>query len=248
MSHSDTFIKSYTCLELIRVLIKNQISPILLVAYTNHALDHMLKGILDAEITSSIIRLGSRQAADERIAPFNLEVVEKAQEKSNISHSIGAKYREMKGVEEKMSELMETFSLRNVPARYIKEHVQSTYPHHYRELFSNPPSWISKVFAQTAENQDGWNKSGRRQRDPSILGFWSSGRDLEFLQSSSNAQTAQASGSGPTLQLRNRFDVSARRSPEAKRRPGKSDLLPHTYGTNTSSICPASQSTQEVSH
>ncbi|KAF8598648.1 hypothetical protein BDV93DRAFT_593819 [Ceratobasidium sp. AG-I] len=211
--------KSYTCLELIRVLIKNQIAPILLVAYTNHALDHMLKGILDAGITKSIIRLGSRQAADERIAPYNLEVVEKAQGKTSFSQSIGARYREMKSVETEMSELMKMLSLRNIPPRYIKEHVRSTYPHHYKELFSNPPSWISTIFEQAAEDPDGWNKAGKRQRDPSILGFWLSGRDLEFLRSPPNSETTQASASKSTLQKRNRFGVLMKQSPQTSRRP-----------------------------
>ncbi|EUC58494.1 NFX1-type zinc finger protein, putative, partial [Rhizoctonia solani AG-3 Rhs1AP] len=69
--------KSYTGLELIRVLVKNQIGPILLVAFTNHALDHMLNGILNAEISTKIVGIGRRRATlpqqDQSILEFWLK-------------------------------------------------------------------------------------------------------------------------------------------------------------------------------
>jgi len=48
-----------------------------MIAFTNHALDHLLGNILDAGITEKIARLGSRHSAHERIVPFSLEYLEK---------------------------------------------------------------------------------------------------------------------------------------------------------------------------
>ncbi|KAF8599525.1 P-loop containing nucleoside triphosphate hydrolase protein, partial [Ceratobasidium sp. AG-I] len=206
--------KSYTCLELIRVLLKNQISPILLVAYTNHALDHMLKGVLDADITKNIIRLGSRYAADERIAQFTLDEAEKVQAKSKLDRSISAAYREMKSTETEMTELMKKISQREIPPEYIEEHVLSVYPYHYERLFSEPPSWISTLVIQAVEDQDGWETAGGRQQDLSILGFWVSGNDLAFLRPPPITQSAQVPAPQSVNPNRNMYEALAELSLE----------------------------------
>ncbi|KAF8598651.1 hypothetical protein BDV93DRAFT_593821 [Ceratobasidium sp. AG-I] len=207
--------KSYTCLELIRVLIKNQISPILLVAFTNHALDHMLKGILAANITQSIIRLGARQAADEKLAEFTLDKIEKSQEKTQLDRSSGPLYKEMKTTEEEMMRLMERISSRNIPSDHIKQHVHLFYPQHYEELFSNPPSWISTLIEQEADDGgEDWEFVRRRQNDLSPLGFWRSGNDLEFLRSPPSVQDDQNPTFRSIPQSANMFELLAEDSSE----------------------------------
>ncbi|CAE7140129.1 unnamed protein product, partial [Rhizoctonia solani] len=153
--------KSYTGLELIRVLIKNQISPILLVAYTNHALDHMLKGILDADITKNIIRLGSRAAVDERLASFSLDEAEKISTKSRLDRNINAAYREMRAAETEMTGLMDKITKRHVPQEHMEECILSLYPYHYEELFSNMPSWISTLITNAVEEAEEWETVGK---------------------------------------------------------------------------------------
>lgn len=64
-------------MELIRVLLANQRGPILLMAYTNHALDHLLHAVVDSGITKKVVRLGSR-SDDEIIKGFSLEELERA--------------------------------------------------------------------------------------------------------------------------------------------------------------------------
>ncbi|CAE6531432.1 unnamed protein product [Rhizoctonia solani] len=174
--------KSYTGLELIRVLIKNQISPILLVAYTNHALDHMLKGILDADITKNIIRLGSRAAVDERLASFSLDEAEKISTKSRLDRNINAAYREMRGAETEMSGLMEKITTRQVPQEHMEECILSAYPYHYEELFYNMPSWISTLINNASEEDEEWETVGKSEQDLSVINFWATGRDLQFLE------------------------------------------------------------------
>jgi hypothetical protein len=163
-------------------LIKNKVKPILLVAFTNHALDHMLKGVLDADITSNIIRLGSRHAADERITEFSLENAEKLQAKSKMDRTINAAYREMKSTETEMVALMNKLASREVPQDHLEKCLLADYPFHYDELFSSPPSWVWTLIVQAAESQEEWTTVGNTQSDISILNFWLTGRDIAFLQ------------------------------------------------------------------
>ncbi|EEB87724.1 hypothetical protein MPER_14830, partial [Moniliophthora perniciosa FA553] len=46
--------KSFTGKEILRVLFANKIRPVVLIAFTNHALDHMLRSVLDAKITERV--------------------------------------------------------------------------------------------------------------------------------------------------------------------------------------------------
>ncbi|CAE6473590.1 unnamed protein product [Rhizoctonia solani] len=190
--------KSYTGLELIRVLIKNQIFPILLVAYTNHALDHMLKGILDANITKNIIRLGSRSAVDERLASFSLDEAEKISTKSRLDRNINAAYREMRAAEAEMSGLMEKITSRQIPQEHMEDCILSVYPFHYEELFYNMPSWISTLINNATEGEEEWETVGKTQQDLSIINYWATGRDLQFLEppKEDKSETKQKQKSG----------------------------------------------------
>ncbi|CAE6460674.1 unnamed protein product [Rhizoctonia solani] len=187
--------KSYTGLEIIRVLIKNKVSPILLVAFTNHALDHMLKGVLDAKITNNIIRLGSKHAADERIMEFSLENAEKLQSQAEQKdRMIGAAYKEMKTSQNDMKELMKKLALRDVSQDHFEKYLLVDYPLHYEELFTSPPEWIYSLALQAAEDEAGWTTVGGDPQDFSMLRFWLTARDLEFLRPPPAPQASKAKG------------------------------------------------------
>lgn len=143
----------------------------------------MLKGVLDAQITSNIIRLGSRYAADERIMEFSLENAEKLQAKSKSDRMINAAFREMKTSETEMVALMNKLALRDVPPDHLEKHLLLDYPIHYEELFTSPPEWVWTLALQSAEAQVGWQTAGKsKQQDFSIIQFWLTGRDLAFLR------------------------------------------------------------------
>ncbi|KAF2463801.1 P-loop containing nucleoside triphosphate hydrolase protein [Lindgomyces ingoldianus] len=69
--------KSYTGVALARVLLKNKeradLGPMLVVTYTNHALDQFLEHLLDGGI-DRVIRMGSRSTCD-RLGDLNLRIV-----------------------------------------------------------------------------------------------------------------------------------------------------------------------------
>lgn len=66
--------KTYVGLKIVKTLLKNTSvwhkgSPILIVCYTNHALDQFLEGLLD--VTKSILRIGG-QCKNEHLKQFNI--------------------------------------------------------------------------------------------------------------------------------------------------------------------------------
>ncbi|KAG8699264.1 hypothetical protein FRC11_013811 [Ceratobasidium sp. 423] len=175
--------KSYTGLELIRVLVKNRIGPILLVAFTNQALDHMLNGILDGNITTNIIRLGSRFSMDERLSKYSLDTLEKEEGGSRLGRSGKSAYRQMKELESDMEGLMTDISSHKVPISHIEGHISLAYPHHYGELFTHVPSWIDAIIPKPGDSDEGWETMGDRpNQDCSNINFWRKGRDLQFLE------------------------------------------------------------------
>ncbi|CUA71425.1 NFX1-type zinc finger-containing protein 1 [Mus musculus] [Rhizoctonia solani] len=222
-SQADAVVDSLTReLSLIQgVLIKNQISPILLVAYTNHALDHMLKGILDADITKNIIRLGSRSAVDERLASFSLDEAEKISTKSRLDRNINAAYREMRSAEAEMSGLMDKITKRQVPQDHMEDCILSLYPYHYEELFSNTPSWISTLISNAAEDDEEWETVGKPEQDLSIINFWANGRDLQFLEPPKEDSSQTKKGQKPGKGNSNKFGVLSGDNVSKK---GKGDL------------------------
>ncbi|KAJ1299739.1 hypothetical protein OPQ81_007327 [Rhizoctonia solani] len=155
--------KSFTGSELIRVLIKNGLFPILLVALTNHALDHLLIKILDEEITNNIIRLGSR--FEERLAPYSLDKVQRVQ-----------------ALESQMESLMDSITSHKVPSSYIEQHISDMYPHHYGELFHHIPSWIDTILPKPSDLEEGWEIAEESPHEESMIDFWMKSRDLQFLE------------------------------------------------------------------
>ena len=98
----------------------NKIKPIVLIAFTNHALDHMLNSILDAKITKKFVRLGSR-STDERIAEYSLKNLERTFTDASMSRQIGREFAIRKKLEEKMRHVMEDIQIPEPSEEQIKE-------------------------------------------------------------------------------------------------------------------------------
>ncbi|KAF8070666.1 hypothetical protein FPV67DRAFT_1488261 [Lyophyllum atratum] len=161
--------KSFTGVELLRVLVASA-KPILMIAFTNHALDHLMTSVLDAGITDKIVRLGSR-SADERIKKFSIEELEMVAGRSRLEASFGRNHRELKG---------------------ITSFLETQYPEHFEHVLA-PPTWISSIHTLSL----GWQKVGQRGKDlqdseNTIYTFWLTGGDLEFLSTEQGLQPQQA--------------------------------------------------------
>ncbi|KAJ6587167.1 hypothetical protein DFH09DRAFT_248112 [Mycena vulgaris] len=180
--------KSFTGVEILRVLLANKVRPILMIAFTNHALDHMLTSVLDAGITNKVVRLGSR-SADERISKYSMETIEMVAGKSRLDRSFGHHYRDLKQVEQEIKDLMKTFVAANITSTQFESYLRVQYPEHFEHLCYCPPNWIKTLRTAFHDDEDSaWMRAGKRGKvemeDDSMYSFWRRGEDINFLETS----------------------------------------------------------------
>lgn len=172
------------------MLVANGIGPILMIAFTNHALDHMLCSVLDADITTDIVRLGSRTSED-RISQYSIETREMVAGQSRLHPTYTAEYKELHSVGVEISNLIKRIheiDLESDSSEIIK-YLSLFYPEHHVSM-SEPPSWISaaKDLSHDDDSESGgkWQRQGRRgqviEEDRSIYAFWKNCGDLDFLE------------------------------------------------------------------
>ena len=158
-----------------------------MIAFTNHALDHMLCSVLDAEITHKIVRLG-RRSNDERIAQFSIETLEMEHRYSRLNHSTNVR-RELKGIEEEIKNLMVKALKVDIEddSEEIMKYVSAFYPEHHN-YFLDPPEWLDIVRSYTDGPDEGagdWQTAGpkgkSRAQDNSNYAFWKDCRDFAFI-------------------------------------------------------------------
>ncbi|KAI6157793.1 hypothetical protein BKA82DRAFT_4061548 [Pisolithus tinctorius] len=179
--------KSYTGVELLRVLVENKIRPILMIAFTNHALDHMLTSVLDAGITSDIVRLGSR-STDERISQYSIEIRERTAGQSRLDRGVSQSHRELKGIQEQIKGLMDNILKADLESdsSEVTQYIRLYYPEHHASLCS-PPPWINFAKELCDDDSGGpWQIQGRGGRavnqDTSPYAYWRKAGDIQFLQ------------------------------------------------------------------
>ncbi|KAI0071801.1 hypothetical protein K474DRAFT_1630013 [Panus rudis PR-1116 ss-1] len=184
--------KSYTAKEILRILFASGIKPIVLIAFTNHALDHMLTSVLDAKITEKVIRVGTR-TSDERIAQYTLDKLEREANASSLDRSVGRQYRKMKQLEEEMTEVMNKIQLPVLSWGEVREYLTIHYPEHSDSIM-NPPFWIKELanrkwaeedrngeFEEVARSKKA--KTKQTTKFPRTLyGFWKESCDIAFIQ------------------------------------------------------------------
>ena len=163
-----------------------------LIAYTNHALDHMVTSVLDAKITEKIVRLGTR-SSDERIAEYTLDKLEKLAAASTLDRSMRRQYAKMKELEERMTKTMTSIRLPLLNWDKIEQYLDIHYPEH-AELIRMPPFWILELASQKwdEEDQEGeFQEVKRKGKDKktvdstvsrTMYGVWRAGVDIDFIQ------------------------------------------------------------------
>ncbi|KAH8998206.1 hypothetical protein EDB86DRAFT_3148849 [Lactarius hatsudake] len=193
--------KSFTGKEILRVLFASKIKPIVLIAFTNHALDHMLTSVLDAKITENIVRLGSR-TTDARIEQYSLYKLEQLSGRREPDLPMGREYAAMKRVEEEMTHVMNRIQLPGQTWRDTERFLDSHHPQH-ADSFRGPPFWIAELLRRAVEDETEnreWTrvtkgKKATQDADISgVYGFWKYARDIEFiwpLPSFSNGATGE---------------------------------------------------------
>ena len=149
----------------------------------------MLTSILDAGITTRIVRLGSR-ATDERIAQYSLNKLEQLAGNGELTRPRRRQYAILKGIEEHMTSIMNKIQLPQLSSEYAEKYLDFHYPQQAYSL-REPPFWIAELFRKATEdeNENGeWvevSRTNKAAQDTEIKGiyrFWKSGRDIEFIQ------------------------------------------------------------------
>ena len=185
-----------------------------MIAFTNHALDHLLSGVLDAGITRKIVRLGSR-SADERISQYSIENLEMTTDKSRLKKAFGANYHELKQIQQELVSLVKSFAEREILSPDIMSYIEIQYPEHHEHI-CNPPQWISTFISLWGNsNEDGsWETAGKRGSkmppDDTVYGRWLRGEDLDFLNIKSDPSPVEPAANGTSnivSEIGNRFNA-----------------------------------------
>ena len=179
-----------------------------MIAFTNHALDHLLGNVLDAGITKKVARLGSR-SADERIAAYSLEAMERTSGNRMHGRNIFQIRGEMRDIENEFSEVVATLNGSAIDPEGLLMWLDLHHPGQSQEL-TNPPTWVDIHRSERQEwttatkgrkGKQAKNTTGFNQTE---YGFWVNGLDLEFLEASV-FEGGHAQGQGGTSE--NRFAV-----------------------------------------
>ena len=156
-----------------------------LIAFTNHALDHMLTSVLDADITKSVVRLGAR-TTDERIEQYSLFKLEQISGRGDLDRPIRREWASLKRAEEEMTRTMNRIQLPGLTWEDAEKFLDLHYPQHAESL-RGPPFWIAEHFRRTTE--DGFTEVSYKRRKASqddeiagVYGFWKNCRDIDFIQ------------------------------------------------------------------
>lgn len=163
------------------MLLQSGVRPILLIAFTNHALDHLLEAVLDAKITSNVVRLGSKERATERLKQYSLDTLELVQDQSRLDKAKREERWKLKGFEKQIEEAVRKISQREVSDDELDQHMSLAWPDHHFSLKS-PPPWAHFIFEANAAEAEGWQKVGQGPASPpSLFAFWLAGEDLNYL-------------------------------------------------------------------
>jgi hypothetical protein len=129
--------KSYTGIALTRALLANKkaadLGPILVVCYTNHALDQILEHFLDSGITR-VIRMGGRSKS-ELLGNLNLRVVSQQMERTRTEKKVYFdRTRILRADASYVNQVIADLRRPNV-ADNIKSYLECTYPNYYNSFW-----------------------------------------------------------------------------------------------------------------
>ncbi|KAG8914739.1 hypothetical protein FRC00_011180 [Tulasnella sp. 408] len=190
---TNTRKQSYTGIEILRVLIANNIRPILLIAFTNHALDNIIVRVLEKKITDKIVRLGSR-SADETVAELSLDKILMNVNKTRQDRAQGRAYGAMKRAEEAMKDFMgEIVGEKSRPAQF-DTYLSTHYPLHHEEL-NGPPFWIREALDNSQDHD--FEHPKKQAKPKTLIDFWREGGDLAFITYAGPGAAAPRGSSTP---------------------------------------------------
>ncbi|KAL7414053.1 hypothetical protein BDY24DRAFT_350847 [Mrakia frigida] len=182
--------KTYLGIQLIKVYVANNVGPILLIAETNEAIDHMVHDIVEAGITKSLVRLGNR-SKDELVQAYSISQLEELNPASAASRRPADQaYHVMKDFQEEMASLHQTITKQQLSVEDMDDWLAENYPAHHRQLTTNPPPWISALLNYLDAGGDGWTQVDKKKKKSrstpkssrTTFSIWEEGEDLDLLE------------------------------------------------------------------
>jgi hypothetical protein len=167
----------------------------------------MLHSVLSAQITTKVVRLGSR-SADEMVAKYSLENMEVVAGKSRLDRTFGRDFRKLKTIEEDLKKLMIEFLRRELHSSHIIRHLEVQYPEEHELLVHDAPIWVVALHELLNRDNEGWNVvGGNKEQDNSIYAFWRSAQDLQLLESKILQDEPTMKGKGKEKAVANRYEL-----------------------------------------
>ncbi|KAI8900700.1 P-loop containing nucleoside triphosphate hydrolase protein [Globomyces pollinis-pini] len=167
--------KSFIGVQLVRTILQNRSfitpnAPILLICFTNHALDQFLLHLLKLGI-DSIARLGGNSKVEElqELSAFNLERFEKSRGQKRGEWEC---FREMDELRDKLHKLNNNIFKWEPNWKDISEHLTIFQPDQYMSFLV--------MLEYIEEEQRTWTKKGKKDFD--IIDYWKNGEDLALTQ------------------------------------------------------------------
>lgn len=182
-------------------MISSGVRPVLLIAFTNHALDNIITHVLEKGITKKIVRLGAR-SADPTVSQYTLENILKMKPPSQADKAARQARQKVKGLQGNFSRLMSTVTAEIADESQCQEYLGQYFPDHLHAL-NTPPAWIQQLFDQS----QGWQTvAGHGYENHNLLDFWRNAKDLDFLTPprEDNRQSDPAHGNARTDRARGR--------------------------------------------
>ncbi|CAI5718792.1 unnamed protein product [Peronospora effusa] len=171
--------KSFIGSMLTRIIVEAKVSPVLVVCYTNHALDQFLCHLLDVGITR-LVRIGG-QCKEPRLEKFNLNNLPKSFQR----YELKLLYEELDQNADAIASILEELNAetRRPTWQSLKWFLETNYPDIY--------DYFAERYAELYEDEDGnWEVAGCHD----ILDYWIRGNDIDAPQS-----IWQYRGHGPNI-------------------------------------------------
>ncbi|ERS95412.1 hypothetical protein HMPREF1624_08290 [Sporothrix schenckii ATCC 58251] len=168
--------KTFAGVEILKVLLHNQkkaeLGPIVIVCYTNHALDQILEHILDSGTPANILRMGG-QSKSERLKNLNLRDVALNVERTKVEREM--LWSSRKTLNFMVNQLEQLFGSLSVSTREdaIVRFLSRYDIEVYRELFGR------RGADDDSGDEDGFT-TVNRQKPSAIIHRWRNGGDVEF--------------------------------------------------------------------
>jgi len=164
--------KSYTGVALMKTLVSNKkaakLGPILVVTFTNHALDQSLEHLLDQGI-GQIVRIGGNSKS-ERLASVNLKVVAAKVERTRAENSEYGRTRSH--MDEDTEAIVQCLEDLRQDTNNIKEYLARKNRHHYVQLFGadrDEDGWQEARHGKKGQRYKKWLRGGNHLKSSRAL-------------------------------------------------------------------------------